>query len=241
MTSPYSKRESAFTLIEMAIVIVIIGLLLGGVLAGQSLITSSKLNAVASQGQELIAGINAFRSQYSALPGDFSRATAYWNDAHADGNNNGEYNSADERFGAWQHLALAGMIPGQFTGQTGPDNAVHVVPGENAPETAVSKVSFFPSYVALSSPSGDRYGFAYKNNLSLGDVDAQGANAAVFTPEEAKKIDEKADDGKPGTGQYMANRRDGSWLCATTTDRFTAEYNVSNDARMCYFRILLGI
>ena len=63
-------RQSGFTLVEIAIVLVIIGLLLGGVLKGQELITSSKIKAVANDMDAVGAAFNTYQDRYRSLPGD---------------------------------------------------------------------------------------------------------------------------------------------------------------------------
>ena len=69
------KKNSGFTLIEMAIVLVIIGLLLGGVLKGQALIDSSKVTSMIKQMDQLKVAIYTFQDRYHAMPGDMSNAS----------------------------------------------------------------------------------------------------------------------------------------------------------------------
>jgi prepilin-type N-terminal cleavage/methylation domain-containing protein len=75
------SKQSGFTLVEIAIVLVIIGLLLGGVLKGQEMITSSKAKGVASDRNGLLAAYNMYTDRYKAMPGDDAQAgvlvTAY--------------------------------------------------------------------------------------------------------------------------------------------------------------------
>jgi len=98
---PMSQR--GFTLVEIAIVLVIIGLLLGGVLKGQSLIDSAKVKNVIQQSQSLQAAVNAYQDRFRALPGDDIMATTHVPGATGNGNGDGqitEYQLAP------QHLAL---------------------------------------------------------------------------------------------------------------------------------------
>lgn len=71
-------KASGFSLVELSIVLVILGLLVGGVLAGQSLIRASELRAVAVEHSKYTSAIHAFRDKYFQLPGDFSQATRFW-------------------------------------------------------------------------------------------------------------------------------------------------------------------
>jgi len=78
-TSPEGRgKKSAFSLVELSIVLVILGLLTGGILAGQSLIRASELRSVVSQYQRYVAAVNTFKDKYFALPGDMPNATQFW-------------------------------------------------------------------------------------------------------------------------------------------------------------------
>jgi prepilin-type N-terminal cleavage/methylation domain-containing protein len=71
-------RASGFSLVELSIVLVILGLLAGGILAGQSLIRASALTSVASDLHNYETAINVFKDRYNALPGDMPNATTFW-------------------------------------------------------------------------------------------------------------------------------------------------------------------
>src|ERR1700682_2054802 len=70
------QRQHGFTLIEIAIVLVIIGLLLGGVLKGQELITGARVRNLISQQDGVKAAYFGFLDRFRALPGDYGNATA---------------------------------------------------------------------------------------------------------------------------------------------------------------------
>ena len=110
------KKESGFTLIELAIVLVIIGLLLGGVLKGQELINSAKVKNMANDFKNIQIQIYSYQDKFRALPGDDKAATTNVG-ATTDGNGNGviegSWNAASgESFDFWQHLRKAGLATG---------------------------------------------------------------------------------------------------------------------------------
>lgn len=155
-------RCHGFSLVELSIVLVIIGLLVGGIPAGQSLIRASELRAVSSEYQRYQSAVMAFRDKYFAIPGDFSNATSFWGSlggtgsdsvCHAiaatsiatcngDGDNTllwgGNATNQYEWYRFWQHLANAGLIEGQYTGVI----SSPVVIGTNVPPVKLSKVYF---------------------------------------------------------------------------------------------------
>ncbi len=79
-------KENGFTLIELSIVLVIIGLIIGGILVGNDLIKSAGNRAFVSQLEKYNASVNTFKTKYNCLPGDCASATAYGFTGNGDGN-----------------------------------------------------------------------------------------------------------------------------------------------------------
>ncbi|MBI2293571.1 MAG: prepilin-type N-terminal cleavage/methylation domain-containing protein, partial [Betaproteobacteria bacterium] len=101
------QNQTGFTLIEIAIVLVIIGLLLGAVLKGQELIQSARVRNLAATQNEVTVAFFGFRDRYRAYPGDYSQASTNLA-ATTDGNGDGQIllNGAMlESIAAWEHLS----------------------------------------------------------------------------------------------------------------------------------------
>jgi prepilin-type N-terminal cleavage/methylation domain-containing protein len=115
------RNQTGFTLIEIAIVLVIIGLLLGGVLKGQELINSAKVKNLAGDFKNIPVFIYGYQDKFRALPGDDARATTNVSAANnGDGNGviGGNWDSVtttDESVNFWQHIRLAQLATGSTT------------------------------------------------------------------------------------------------------------------------------
>ena len=118
----FPKQQSGFTLIEIAIVLVIIGLLLGGILKGQELINSARVKNLATDFRNVPVFIYGYQDKFRALPGDDSAAVIHVGTATVTpgaGNGNGaitgnwdSVTATDESVLFWQHVRLAGLAPG---------------------------------------------------------------------------------------------------------------------------------
>ncbi len=147
---PYKRSaQPGFTLVEIAIVLVIIGLLLGGILKGQEMITQAKIKNVINDFNGLTAAMNSYQDRYRSLPGDDINAASRWAGSFG-GNGDGQFNGAAAAMTApevynnvpaaaptlatpevnkfWWHLRLAGFVPGP----TDPAAIGSVAPPTNA-------------------------------------------------------------------------------------------------------------
>jgi prepilin-type N-terminal cleavage/methylation domain-containing protein len=117
--------QKGFTLVEIAIVLVIIGLLLGGILKGQEMITQAKIKNVMADMSGVSAAMYGYQDRYKALPGDDKVATRWGSGATAgngDGIVVGKWTAASEALNFWDHLRRAGFLSG--AGAENPFNAV---------------------------------------------------------------------------------------------------------------------
>ncbi len=111
------QEKSAFTLIELSIVLVVIGLVISGILLGQTLISGYQIRATMAQVEQLKTASNTFKLKYNCLAGDCANASIFLSGA-SNGNGNNKIDSAVFQFNAveylyfWQYLSQAGLIPG---------------------------------------------------------------------------------------------------------------------------------
>ena len=124
------NKQSGFTLVEIAIVLIIIGLLLGGVLKGQELIGSAKVKNLANDFRSIPLAIYAYQDKFKAIPGDDASVDTRMSGATkatptttlGNGIINGDWNSTtstEESYLFWQHIRLAGLAQGSTS--TGSD------------------------------------------------------------------------------------------------------------------------
>ena len=130
-----NRYQRGFTLIEIAIVLVIIGLLLGGVLKGQEMIENAKYKSLRNEINSYSAAFYAFQDRYRALPGDFDEASTRINASAPNGNGNGAISggicnrAADESCIFWQQLRYAGLISGDPAQSSSAANPNHTYGG----------------------------------------------------------------------------------------------------------------
>jgi prepilin-type N-terminal cleavage/methylation domain-containing protein len=187
MSVQKKKTEAGFTLVEIAIVLVIIGLLLGGILKGQEMITQAKIKNVINDFNGITAAVTSYQDRYRALPGDDQNATTRWTvQAPASGNGNGIvaglYNAngqsgtagapgaAEESNLFWQHLRIAGFVPGPTQGLgsgTPPPNATGGILGV---ETGVNGTNGlgFTSLIVCTTNLPDKIAIAVDTQMDDG-------------------------------------------------------------------------
>ena len=213
------NKQTGFTLIELAIVLVIIGLLLGGVLRGQELINSAKVKNMARDFQNVQVYIYGYQDKFKALPGDDRSAAAHLGGTPLqsstgagdgviagawDGGANGTA-PATESGMFWQHVRLAGLAPGP---------------------TAATDLNYYPT-----NADGGRVGVSSVSGFSgpTGLTGAYVVCSAGILGKFAKQIDTTLDDSETSTGSVRAyTGTSTSWSPTTGTGAVadSTTYNV---------------
>ncbi len=257
----------AFSLIELSIVIVVIGMLVGLIMGTRELIKNAELNSIGADTAKYIGATKTFRDKYLALPGDMLNATTVWGAAHATpatckttvgtgtqtcngtGDDRINYPAAGcpdcyEMYRFWQQLQNAGLIEGKFTGVQGAGGVWDHTIGANCPASKVTGGAYTVLYEGTTGAANANY-FPY-NHSNIILFGAKVPNDIVWNPiitaTDAQSIDTKLDDGLPATGNIQAFKNSSTVTpgCTTTDVATTSVYNVSVTGRLCNLVILTG-
>jgi len=225
------KKQSGFTLVEIAIVLVIIGLLLGGILKGQELINSARVRNLADQNSGIQAAYYGFIDRYRQVPGD-------WQDSAAEvaigvtinlptvAGNGRIDKTLEESVAVWEHLAKSGFLGGGFTPYDGSGI------GNEAAYQGFSPVNAFNGSLTLNRNDDYEGRNSVRLNLHIGN------NIPVAI---ARELDVKVDDSKPLTGVlrltldgapsiFPAVHKLGDIACADVGNN---EYDIAGDQQDC--------
>jgi len=244
-----------FTLVELAIVITIIGLLIGGVLKGQEMIQNARVTATIAQIQSYQAAIETFRDRYEQMPGDMVGAQQRIPGCSTanfclQGNGNSMIDTTSgnspnwntivvtypETVQFWKHLALADLISGINT------NADPASPawGQTHPSAPFGGgFEFFFDRTVVVTGSGGSGRSAHLMRLSNGAIVSAPVGAAgqsAVSPARAAQIDRKIDDGQPVQGSVMSNHGG----TANDTCRANGIYLETQTGRNCDMFFLFG-
>ncbi len=264
-----NSKIQGFTLVELSIVIIIIGLLIAGVAAGTSLIEQAKLNSVVVDFRNHEVAYYSFISKYGQAPGDFDSGASFWPNTctfdnfgfYCNGNGDGVINpgNVDEPRLAWKHLSLAGFISNGMAAL--PDDAGSPLSSsfpsskvegayyalEQAGNNGVTAGHIFsiwpdaPNQNALyiAKSSGTLAAFIGPNSVP---------NLGALTPDEAFSLDNKLDDGTVSsagdligatTGQVRSKDDGTDATSPCVTAGNTNVYSVSGTKATCIFSQLL--
>lgn len=268
------QNSRAFTLLEMAIVLVIIALLMAGIVVGRNMEQEATKQAVIAEIDKYSRGVHQFKDIYGQLPGDFNGAEAIWgSDAGCPNTNwntvpkvstcNGDgdgtigdwngttFNAPTEWYRAWQQMADAGVIDGQFSG-VGGNQPSQLLFGVSMPGSVYANGGYTLLFRYNSTLSTEDFPFTGQHVLEYGAVDSNCAGGGgvtncithgpLLTPSDALEIDAKIDDGMPATGIVMSHPNSSvqTPTCTNGTSS-TAQYNVSDTNFDCALIISTGL
>ena len=166
--SPQRFTVPGFTLIELAIVLMVIGIIAGAVFKGQDLLESAKIRSVMNDINRFRLAITMYQETYGALPGDDANARTHFGDDVTNGNGNGII-AGDESNAFWQHLNKAGQL--------------------SSPTAPTSKLG--GKYSVVFQPNEHCQG----HWLRLGKENGDQANGGLLTPKQAQLLKSKAEEG----------------------------------------------
>lgn len=196
------RSQTGFTLIELSIVLIIIGLISGGILVGSMLISTAQVRRDVTRKEELDTAVFAFMGKYNCLPGDCANATALGFDVNGDGNGLVEgVPSTAEMLNFWNHLSKSQMAPGNYpsTLSLGVGSAI---PGQHTPSLSMSSSGRAGwggwceqgNWVAYPDFSGNRLALMSNHIYTTDGV------VGTIRPSDAYSFDAKIDDGVPSRG-----------------------------------------
>jgi len=249
MKKTFSSKKSAFSLIELSIVLIIIGLLIAGITGGASLIKSSELRSIMSEARSYAVSVNSFFTQYDRYPGDSDIAVGSNSKNVGDRDNTIEYlanaganTGVSEGLDAWNDLKDIGAIDlsltleqsqvGLATTGNGKSNIDSMVPVTNIPGSKIKGAGWAFDYadtqnVVVITGTTVAGKTVLINDTTYGNRAATG----IITPGDSLSIDSKIDDGKANSGTVRGY--DGSTVseagkCSSTTSYTVAEGSKKN-------------
>jgi len=227
------NRKSAFTLLELSIVLVIIGLVVGGVLVGKDLIDSAKIQRTIKEASTYQNAVAAFKLKYGALPGDMTNPADFFNGytSQAQPDGNGIIVSYQEGPDAWRQLSIAGMIDASIADSVlcngGGECTYYDNQGQPTGQPASRGVDNGVWSIGVQSSTK-------RNVVLIGGPSTSWGDSAALLPLAASNIDNKLDDGGPTTGSVRQETATGSCLAS-------GDYNLTHASPACSLSIQLGL
>ena len=250
-------HNRGFTLIEIALMLVIAALIMGAIFVGQTLIHAAHLNSVLADVSRYSTAFTNFRDKYQAAPGDLSNAQSYWGTPTGgcpngtgsgkevcNGNGDGQVcvanTAADttELHSEWIELANAGLINGSYHYTSAATGGFQI--GLNTPTTAIGNGTFQFAYATCPINDG-LYNTVTPYNIHWlifgGLIANTGAMLPILNGVDGYSIDIKTDDGRPGIGKIRASRNattgGNTPNCQTTSSADTALYSQTTADPTC--------
>lgn len=179
------KDDSGFSLVEISIALLIMGIIIGGILKGQDLLESARLKSLTTQVNEYRVAVTLFQDRYGALPGDYAHASSYIEGTLKDGNGDGRIEGSGlassgaghEAFSFWAHLSAAELITA--SGGRGREKGAHS--GYGAPKAKIGGI-----FTVQYNVFGEGHHW-----FVLGEAVGNSGQGAGLTPLQAMSLDQK--------------------------------------------------
>ncbi len=194
-------KHQGLTLIELAIVLVIISVLLGAVMQGSSLISQSRAQRLIDDVEQIQTTWVLYRERFNAYPGDHARASNSIDSHYSDGNGNGLIDALPEAAAVWQHLAGSGLLSGAYTG-----SGIAVISDLECSDG-----------VCPGNPYGGYYKIAYSDWGANGNGQNELYSGANIPADVLAALDRQLDDGSADTGSIRFHA-DATPACASGSD-----------------------
>jgi prepilin-type N-terminal cleavage/methylation domain-containing protein len=247
-----AKPEAGFTLVELAIVLVVMGLLAVAAVSGRSLIRSAELKTVITNVQSYRIAVDNFKTQYEGLPGDLKNASNFWGltacggvaaNCNGDGKiGTGAVTDDTEVYYAWYQLSIAQLIAGTYSG-TGTFAIMNGATPNVPANKSLAGVGYSLTYLATP--------FSYVDDLSRsfpGNYFVVGKNhatdnylsTAALNADDAMWLDSKVDDGTPDFGTVLGGTGNGASGTCISGSAPNATYNATNSNISCLVMFTLS-
>lgn len=235
ISSPRTHAERAFTLIELSIVLVIIGLIVGGILTGRDLINAARINSEIAHITRYETAVNTFRTKYNEMPGDFGQAARMISGVTSghNGNNNGMI--AYATFGAdsdyrelayaYEHMSKARIIEGSYDGD--PANWMQSA-ASTIPRSKLSPDLALQLGGALTSTGTTLYGQGITASDANNSISWTPLQFSWMTVKDSYSIDAKMDDGEPDRGRFFTINSDAEDGSAPGSTCIAGKYNITD-------------
>jgi len=213
------RKQSGFTLVEIAIVLVIVGLILGGVLKGQEMISNARVRSVVDQTTAIQTAVYAFQDRYRALPGDYRQASTNITGVTAsqNGGGNGFVDTNAERGFFWLHLGAAGFITGSFDGAPVANNNL-VCNSTTCPTNAFGGAMKYSWGRTAAGATGNAHELRIGRNIPVTIL---------------AEIDRKIDDGVPTQGTFRGDTGSTTPANCYSGSGATGVYNATSGEQDC--------
>ncbi len=243
------QAERGFTLVELAIVMIIIGLLIGGILKGQELIANARVTSQVSQVKGIDAAMTTFRDQYASLPGDMlTPATRLPNCAAA------ICNTAGNGDGFVQGTATANDPGVAGAAAEGGQSFVHLAAASLLGGVNPSATAYNATAVPAATSGSGILTFGYSNGTFTGKLATAAAGAGHYLvlranptatsaatpamlPKTLGNIDRKLDDGNPNTGSVLATGAAAGAAACADLGTAAGVYNEALGTSVCNFAV----